>query len=94
MTAIKQPLTLDQVRADGIYTTKQVADLFGFDTSTIGKWIRDGVIRTAQLPGQHRFVGAEILRIAGPSYVPPVEPKVGRNKRERAATATLETAKQ
>lgn len=93
MTAVKTVLSLSQIKPDGVYRVKQVADLFGYDVTTVSKWIRSGKLAALGLPGQHRILGAEILRLTGPIPTPAVEPKAKRSKREKNALADIKTVK-
>lgn len=92
MTAVEPALTLAQVKPDGIYTVKEVAELFRFDVSTVGYWIRSKKLKAIELFGTRRISGAEIIRLACPTPAK-IETKTKRNKRGRDSVATLKTAK-
>jgi excisionase family DNA binding protein len=72
-----------KIQEDTIYTPKEAQAYLKISHSTMGRMIKNGLIRAAKVGKQYRILGKEILRVISPV----LEDKVGKayNKARRWA---------
>ena len=63
-----------EIKANEVYTTREVQKLLKVSPSTTMRLIKNGIIRTAKVGKQYRVLGKELLRIVSPE----LEDKVGK----------------
>jgi len=63
-----------EIKANEVYTTREVQKLLKVSPSTTMRLIKNGIIRTAKVGKQYRVLGKELLRIVSPG----LEDKVGK----------------
>ncbi len=63
-----------EIRANEVYTTREVQKLLKVSPSTTMRLIKKGIIQTAKVGKQYRVLGKELLRVVSPV----LEDKVGK----------------
>jgi excisionase family DNA binding protein len=62
------PETVDKLRSlpdKALYTSGDMAELFGVSTRTVRRWVQDGLVRPRTTPGGHlRFTKAQLRRLS------------------------------
>lgn len=61
--AVRKELKDYRDYGSGIWSVKEVADMFHVDPRTINNWIRHGIIKTMKLGSIVRIDGREIVRM-------------------------------
>lgn len=51
-----------EIKENEVYTTEEARDLLKVSQSTMKRLIKKGIIKAAKIGGQHRILGAELLR--------------------------------
>lgn len=56
----------EEIKPNGVYTTKETQDILKISESTIKRLLKKGIIRTGKVGNQYRILGKEILRLISP----------------------------
>jgi len=56
----------EEIKPNGIYTTKETQDFLRISNSTIKRLLKKGIIRANKVGGRYRILGKEILRTVSP----------------------------
>ena len=56
----------EQINPEKIYTPKEARDFLKISESTMKRMLKNGIIETYKVSGQHRIWGREILRLVSP----------------------------
>jgi len=54
------------IKPDKVYTTKEVRDFLKISSSTIKRFLKNGLITAHKVGGRYRIFGKEILRLVSP----------------------------
>lgn len=58
---------MPEIKPDEIYTTKEAKDFLKVSTSTMKRWLKNGIIKAYKVGGgRYRIFGREILRLFSP----------------------------
>ena len=63
-----------EIKKNSVYTVDETKDILKISKSTMMRFIKKGLIRTAKVGKQYRILGKEILRVVSPK----LEDKVGK----------------
>jgi len=63
----------EELRKNGIYTTREVRDILKISESTIKRLLKKGIIKANKVGGQYRILGKEVLRLISPNFEKRVE---------------------
>lgn len=58
------------LRAKGVYTNKDAAEIFGVSTRTIQDWVRQEKLHARDLPGRGRFLSEDLELLLQQSKAP------------------------
>jgi excisionase family DNA binding protein len=56
----------DEIRENGVYTTKEAQELLKISSSTIKRLLKKGILRANKVGGQYRILGKELLLLISP----------------------------
>jgi len=54
------------IKPNEIYTTKEARDFLKISSSTIKRFLKNGIIRAHKVGGRYRIWGKELLRLVSP----------------------------
>jgi len=63
----------EELRKNGIYTTREVRDILKVSESTVKRLLKKGIIKANKVGGQYRILGKEVLRLISPNFEKRVE---------------------
>lgn len=58
---------MDEIKPNGVYTTKETEKLLKVSSSTIKRMLKSGLLRANKIGKQYRILGHEILRLVSPA---------------------------
>jgi excisionase family DNA binding protein len=73
---------MDEIKPNGIYTTKETREYLKVSESTLKRLIKKGILRAAKIGHQHRILGREILRLVVPKAEQPASRLYQRIKKK------------
>ena len=56
----------EEIKPNEVYTTKEVRDFLKISSSTIKRFLKNGLITAHKVGGRYRIFGKEILRLVSP----------------------------
>jgi len=56
----------EEIKPNEVYTTKEAKDFLKVSTSTIKRFLKNGIIQANKVGGRYRIWGKEILRLLSP----------------------------
>ncbi|MBZ9572251.1 helix-turn-helix domain-containing protein [Patescibacteria group bacterium] len=57
---------MEEIKPNEVYTTKEARDFLKISSSTIKRFLKNGIIRANKVGGRYRIWGKEILRLVSP----------------------------
>lgn len=57
----------NEIKPNAVYTTAETKHLLKISTSSIKRFLKQGLIRANKVGGQYRILGKEILRLVSPA---------------------------
>ncbi len=57
----------NEIKPNAVYTTAETKNLLKISTSSIKRFLKQGLIRANKVGGQYRILGKEILRLVSPA---------------------------
>lgn len=73
---------MEEIKPNGIYTTKETREILKVSDSTIKRLLKKGVLRAAKIGHQYRILGREILRLVAPGAEKPASRLYQRLKKK------------
>lgn len=55
-----------EIKPNEVYTTKEARDFLKVSTSTIKRYLKNGIIKAHKVGGRYRIWGRELLRLVSP----------------------------
>ena len=56
-----------EIKPNKVYTTKEAKDFLKISSSTIKRFLKNGIIQANKVGGRYRIWGKEILRLVAPA---------------------------
>jgi len=57
---------MPEIKPNEVYTTKEAKDFLKISSSTIKRFLKNGIIQANKVGGRYRIWGKEILRLVSP----------------------------